>query len=396
MPSLSVRAVPGWSVIISSEDLSLDASTLKFHVDQTGDMSFSQDVNNAELFLNISCESFGPNGCNGLRISIEEHEAPHIFGHNALDFQTSEASFVTPLNHDPNIPSFLFPQVPTAPIQLPENTEHCMTTLGVSLFDFDWSTIPASANVCDLPVPLPERTENMDAGYYDYVGTSAVRNTFPGIEGMDECHRRTSPHQSMTLGQEYVSRMLSPPESTACSDVQPEDKNMQSDNDSNDEKDNTEYIDQDQNQEIRSFSSNREAMPTFRGIKPQKKPPRVFTCPVPSCNVKTSRRHDLLRHEVKKHGKKSNWQSMRAVRASVTRTNNKQQKKKKPRRNRTHIDIYFQPTGTNSSTLFLNFVENFERTSAPGSIWANETRDEIQKKEISQDETEKARELETT
>ena len=61
------------------------------------------------------------------------------------------------------------------------------------------------------------------------------------------------------------------------------------------------------------------------------KPPRVFTCSVPSCNVKTSRRHDLLRyvlallshrsrsvlltllpppyrHEVRKHGKKSNWQ----------------------------------------------------------------------------------------
>ncbi|KAF8904745.1 hypothetical protein CPB84DRAFT_1772731, partial [Gymnopilus junonius] len=38
------------------------------------------------------------------------------------------------------------------------------------------------------------------------------------------------------------------------------------------------------------------------------KTPRVFVCSFPSCNVKISRRHDLLRHEVRKHGKKSEWQ----------------------------------------------------------------------------------------
>ncbi|KDR66697.1 hypothetical protein GALMADRAFT_1359464 [Galerina marginata CBS 339.88] len=264
MPSLSVRAVPGWSVIISSEDLSLDASTLKFHVDQTGGTAFSQDINNVELFLNISCEPFGPNGCNSLRISIEQYEAP----------------------------------LPTAPIQLPQNQEHYTTPMGVSIFDFDWSSIPSSANVGAFPVQPPDRTGNLDTGYCDYSGSPAVRSTFPGTEGMDEYHLRSSPHQ-----------MLSPPESSACSDILPEDKDMQSDSDSNDEKENEEYIDQGSNQGIRSFPSNREAMPTFPGIKRQKtKPPRVFMCSVPSCNVKTSRRHDLLRHEVKKHGKKSKWQ----------------------------------------------------------------------------------------
>ncbi|KAF9557277.1 hypothetical protein CPC08DRAFT_710496 [Agrocybe pediades] len=306
-----------------------------------------------DLFLNISCEPTGPQGTNCIRISIEGHMpdnsnnagSSHVrivdtqrntnehWGHTMdnvpMDSQSFNTLFLAGINHD-SIASYTPQSHLSAHTPFPIESSEAMTIEPSHMLNFDWAGLSTPSDSMPDPHSLslmsflsPEQLSKMEGPSYQHHEHLESRPNLPPMDVPSFTHATQDAERPTLLqspeAKTRFSILPSPPESSACSEAAPEDKEMHSDSETDEDKDREELREGEsmEGDDLRRFPCRREGCDSRfvreytrklheKTHKP--KPPRVFTCSIPSCNVKTSRRHDLLRHEVRKHGKKSNWQ----------------------------------------------------------------------------------------